>query len=267
MNGDDEEDQLVAYIDGELDENARRALEARLAVDADLRSRLHRLQQGGRPFAPAFRALLEEAPVQRLQANLAALVEAAPGRDAPPRHRLATPAARFAAAIGVLLFCLGLAIGRYAPLGFARLPEVAQPAGDQDEDWRQAVAEYMALYTRDTFATESASQEKELAALGARLGLALTPERVTLTDLQFKGAMILNFQGAPLGQLGYVDPSTGPVLFCIIRDSEPDAALKAEKRGDYSVASWARAGRGYMLIGRLPADQTAELANALEKRF
>ena len=267
MNGDDWDDQLVAHIDGELDETARRALEARWAADADLRARLHRLQEGGRPFAPAFRALLDEAPVQRLQANLAALVEADAGRDAPLRHRPAAPTVRFAAAIGVLLFCLGLAIGRYAPIWGAPSPQMAQPASDQHEDWRQAVTEYMALYTRDTFATESASQEKELAALGAKLGLALTPERVGLADLQFKGAMILNFQGAPLGQLGYVDPSSGPVLFCIIRDSEPDAALKAEKRGDYSLASWARAGRGYMLIGKLPADETAELANSLEKRF
>jgi anti-sigma factor RsiW len=267
MNGDDEDARLVAYIDGELDENARRALEARLSVDTDLRARLHRLQDGGRPFAPAFQALLDEAPVQRLQASLAAIMAAEQREAAPRRGGLALSASRLAAAAAILLFCAGFAIGRYAPLWSARSPEIAAPASDKDEDWRQAVAEYMGLYTSDTFATEPASQEKELAALGAKLGLALTPERVALADLQFKGAQIFSFQGAALGQLGYVDPTSGPVLFCIIRNFEPDAAKTAEKRGDFAVVSWARTGRGYMLIGKLPPDQMAELANSLEKRF
>ena len=43
--------------------------------------------------------------------------------------------------------------------------------------------------------------------------------------------------------------------------------MKAESRGEFAVASWARSGRGYMLIGRLPVNQMAQLANSLEKRF
>ena len=39
MNGDDDA-LLVAFIDKELDESQRRAIEARLAADADLRARL-----------------------------------------------------------------------------------------------------------------------------------------------------------------------------------------------------------------------------------
>jgi anti-sigma factor RsiW len=125
----------------------------------------------------------------------------------------------------------------------------------------------MTLYTADTFATEPSSQEQQLVALGSKIDLALTPQRIALSNLQFKGAQIFAFRGAPLGQLGYVDPSTGPVLFCIIRNSEPDAAMEAQRRGGFAVASWSRGGRGYMLIGRLPTDQTAELAHSLEKRF
>jgi hypothetical protein len=97
--------------------------------------------------------------------------------------------------------------------------------------------------------------------------MALTPERIALANLQFKGAQIFSYDGAPLGQLGYLDPATGPVLFCIIRDAEADAPIKAETREGFAVASWARAGRGYMLIGRLPVNQMAELANSLERRF
>jgi anti-sigma factor RsiW len=256
---------LVAFIDRELDENARRAVDARLAADADFRARLALLQEGGRPFAPAFQALLEQAPVERLKAAVAAL-------DADERPLIRRSSIFRLGGLGIaaaiVLFCAGIAIGRYAPARLApsREQATASAKGEQ-EDWRQAVAEYMALYTSDTFDTASAGQDGELAAVGAKVGLELKPERIALTNLQFKGAQILSFDGAPLGELDYVDPATGPVLFCIIKNSEPDAAAIAEKRRDFAVVSWAQAGHGYMLIGRLPDNKMAELADSLRRRF
>jgi anti-sigma factor RsiW len=254
MSGDDDDSQLVAFIDGRLDERARSAIESRLANEADLRERLARLQDGGRPFASAFQALLDAAPIERLKASLSALDEDERA-GTPLRRRSAFRASRLGVAAAVLLFCVGIFVGRYAPLWPAQ------------EEWRDAVAEYMSLYTPDTFASDAASQGNELAALSRKIGLVLTPEGVALSGLQFKAAQIFAYNNAPLGQLGYIDPATGPVLFCIIRDSEPDAAIKAENRDGFAVASWARGGRGYMLIGRLPVAQIAGLADTLERRF
>jgi anti-sigma factor RsiW len=261
-----EDAQLVALIDGELDKAARYALEARLTADPDLRERLARLISGGRPFASAFRALLDDAPVERLRSSLAKSVDVHEQRQTPVR-RYGMSTRRLAAAAAIVLFCTGLVTGWYGARWPTRFPEMATSASDREEDWRQAVAEYMTLYTAETFASEPASQEQQLAALGVKIELALTPQRVALGNLQFKGAQIFAFRGSPLGQLGYVDPSTGPVLFCIIRNSESDAAMKAQQLGGFAVASWARGGRGYMLIGKLPTDQTAELAQSLQKRF
>jgi anti-sigma factor RsiW len=258
MSAEEDDGQLVAYIDRQLDESARSVLEARLAVDPLLRERLARLKAGDRPFAAAFDALLDTAPVERLQAALAALDrDGRSGTAAPPpqRFRLTTG---LAAAAAILLLCAGIAIGRYG---------LFSGEGSRDEDWRKAVAEYMSLYTPETFAGMPPPREQDVAALGAKLGVDLSLERVGLPDLQFKGAVIFAYEGAPLGQLAYVDPATGPVLFCIIRDSEGDAAMETGKRDGFSVASWARAGRGYMLIGRLPQSRTAELADQLRRRF
>jgi anti-sigma factor RsiW len=265
MSTIDEDARLVAFIDGELDEGARAELEARLAIDPILHERLMRLQEGRRPFAAAFDALLDDAPVQRLEAALASYIQRGERRPTSIRASLRLQAGRLGVAAAVIVFCAGIVVGRYGPSWSSRSPDIVTPTGD--DDWRQAVAEYMTLYTPDTFATEPESQERELTALGAKIGLSLTAERVALANLQFKGGQIFGFHGAPLGQLGYVDPATGPVLFCIIRDSEPDAAMKAESRGEFAVASWARSGRGYMLIGRLPINQVAQLADSLEKRF
>jgi anti-sigma factor RsiW len=266
MSADEDDAQLVAFIDGRLEEGAFRAVEARLATDSALRDRLAQLQAGGRPFAPAFQALLDEAPVERLRTSLAAIVEGAPD-DQPLRASSTFRVNRLAAAAAAILFCAGIVVGRNWPAWLAPAPEVAAPSNGEHEDWRRAVAEYMGLYTRDTFAEDAAAQQIQLAALGGKIGLVLTPERIALADLQFKGAQILNFEGAPLGQLGYVDAATGPVLFCIIRNSEADAPMKAKAREEFASASWARGGRGYMLIGRLPVNQIAELAHSLERRF
>jgi anti-sigma factor RsiW len=235
MSEDDEDARLVAYIDGELDKDERAAVEERLTTDADLRARLMRLREGERPFVAAFEALLERAPVERLRASLAEHVAR------QERRRTS--------------------IGHYGPGWLAGGTEGG------DEDWRQSVVEYAAFYTPETFGSEPASKAKDLALVGAKLGLPLTPERIALANLEFKDAQILNFRGAPLGEVDYLDPATGPVLFCIIRDSEPNAAMKTETRGEFAVASWARDGRGYIVIGKLPVKQIAELANSLEQRF
>jgi anti-sigma factor RsiW len=266
MSGDEEDAQLVAFVDGRLDKDARAAIELRLAADTRLRARVALLRKGDRPFAPAFGALLDEAPIERLNAFVAVLIQQR-SAGAPFRPLSAFRTNRAVAAAAVILFCAGIFVGRYGPSGPAPSPEIAAPAGGQHEDWRQAVAEYMSLYTADTFATQAASQSDELAAVGAKIGLPLSPQKVALANLQYRSAQIFSFEGAPLGQLGYLDAATGPLLFCIIRDSGPDAALRTEKREGFAVASWAQAGRGYMLIGRLPMDRMAQLANSLAVRF
>jgi anti-sigma factor RsiW len=266
MSAEDDDARLVALIDREIDEDARRALEARLAVEPDLRARLARLTDGGRPFASAFQAVLEAAPIERLKASLAA-AEAVDRTGRLFRRRVTVPVSRFGVAAALVLFCAGIMIGRVWTAGTLQPSEIAAPTANGDEDWRQTVAEYMGLYTADTFLTAAEPTVAGLGAVGARVGLDLTPERVALEKMRFVGAQIFDFHGDPLGQFAYVDPTTGPVLFCIIRNSEPDAAMKAEKRDSFSVASWARAGRGYMVIGRLPVDRLAELADSLAHRF
>jgi anti-sigma factor RsiW len=265
MSADEDDSLLVALIDGRLGGDAIHTVETRLANDPDYRERLSQLQAGGRPFASAFESLLDEAPLARLKATLDARLEAESVENlvrAPSLLRRN----RFGIAAAVVLFCVGLAAGRYAPSWLIPSSQIAARE-ERGEDWRQAVAEYMSLYTSDTFAGRTTSQPDELAALGAKIGLALTPERIALANLQFKNAQIFNYDGAPLGQLAYIDAGGDPVLFCIIRNSQADATMTMEKREGYAVASWARDGRGYMLIGNLPSDQVAGLADSLTRRF
>src|SRR5271156_310895 len=130
MSEDDAE--LVALIDNELDESSRTALLARLAADEGLRQRYQELREAGAPLAASFDALLGQAPLARLRAALPA---GEPLRR--PSWRFAGFALRDLAAgfvIGVLV--AGAAVWAASTFGLL----------GGHKDWRSAVVEYTNLY-------------------------------------------------------------------------------------------------------------------------
>ena len=245
MNIPDEDDlRLVALLDDQLDEADAAPLRARLAADPALRERLDRLREVGSPLRAAFDTLLADAPVARLAARLEA------ASAAPPAHAWLW---RMAAAItaAAVIFAGGFLTAHWAQPG---------------ENWRQAVADYMDLYTAETFGVAaSPTLPTDLAVVGERLGLALDADRLTIGELQPRRAQMLQFDGAPLAQIGYVVGAT-PLAFCVIKDGEKDAPISLASKEGLTTASWAKGGRGFMLIGNLPADRVDALARALQTR-
>jgi anti-sigma factor RsiW len=230
-DGDDR--KLTAYLDGELDEAERAALDARLEADPTLRARLDALRAAADRTRLAFAALLEKAPVADMRTRLDA-------------------------AVAIVAFATGLGAGRWS----------AGPGGGlaERDDWRHAVVEYMALYTPESFG-EAVSPRlgDELASLSRRLDAPLDVDRLRVDDLSPRRAELLQYDGAPLGQIGYLDGAT-PVAFCILRDGEPDASLATSSRGGFAVASWAHWGRGFMLIGKIPVERLTTLARSLKEK-
>jgi anti-sigma factor RsiW len=249
--------KLVALIDGELDEAHKSSLLSRMATDGGLRARYERLRDAGSPIGASFEALLDQAPVARLRALL------------PPEEPKAKAPARFsgfalrqlAAAFVLGLLLAGAAV--WAALSFGLI------GGDSD-DWRTAVSNYMELYTRETFVPfnpTAETQARDLAAVGARVGVPLTPDRVELPGLHFKAALNLAYEGSPLGEIAYVDDAGKPTLFCVIANGAPDAPARESRRGGYRLVDWSRGGRGFLVIGNMPKERATELAEMLEKRI
>src|SRR6202042_874435 len=69
----DDDAELVALIDNELDDSNRTALWARLAADERLRQRYEAFRQTGAPLAASLDELLTQAPLARLRAALPAV--------------------------------------------------------------------------------------------------------------------------------------------------------------------------------------------------
>jgi anti-sigma factor RsiW len=252
---DIDDGRLAAFLDRQLDDDERQAVEAALAADPAMRERLALLASGGLPFAVAFDAALRDAPIERMTGRLSAL--------AHPRSRWRAPLAA-AVAAAALTFVVGLGVGRFLPAEGGPGTQTAD-VGDHDDDWRSTMAELASLYRPDSFAGET-PRDAAYAAVSSAVGVPLDAGRVALDGVALKRVEALDYEGKPLAWFVYLD-STGPLGFCIARTGERDAALSVTAREGLSLASWVRGGRGYLLVGRFGSDRAKRLAEALSARF
>ena len=266
MIDEDDDGRLAAYVDGHLAAAEARSLEARLAGDAALRERLRAMREGGAGVAAGLAALLAQAPTARLEGGLEAML-----RDHPPRFarsRLA-PLARLAAGVAAaaVLLAMGYGLGKLSGPASPEAPsaEVALAPGG---DWRQAVTEYAALYTADTFAgAPAAADAARLAQLGAKVGVAFAADKLAPAPYRYAGAQSLAYDGKPLAQIVLIDAAGLPFLFCVIANGEPAAPMRAARRGEFATASWSRGGRGYIVASRAADERVAALAGQLQEAF
>ena len=254
MTEDDAE--LVALIDGELDEASKARLLARLAVNDALRRRYEALRAVGAPIADGLAAILDAAPLARLAAALPSTAS----QPAPPSRRFSFAWRELAAGVAIGLLIAGAA---------AFLARSSSPPSDED-DWRAAVAEYAELYNADTFALynpDTTQEAAQLRAVNQKLETALTPEQLALPGLKFKTAQLLNYEGKPLAEIAFVDDAGQPVLFCVTGGAKADRQRQAETRGELALSSWSRGGHAFLVIGRLPEPRVADLAATLSTRI
>ena len=255
---------LVAYLDRELDEYEKAAVEKRLAADDALRARLEHLRGSNLPYADAFDLLLPAAPQDKLDAILAEATKAAgPQHKAPERIRRRASWQPRAIAAALAIFVLGAAAGYLVPLltGAVAPVEVAEAP-----NWRQAVAEYLSFMTPETLSVipdSPAVLADALTAVGKKISLDLTTDKLALPHVYLKQAQLFEFRGRPLAQLAYLSRTDGALALCIIANGRPDAPLAYEQREGFNIVFWTRDGRGYMLIGKAPRDTLETYAGDL----
>jgi anti-sigma factor RsiW len=253
---------LTAWLDDELSPEERAALDRRLAAEPQLRSRLDFLRHGDRPFVSAYAELLAVAPTERLSANFAKLVADRDGSGAAKATWWQTR--RFAAiAAALVVFAAGAVAGYVVPRALEPAP--AYPG------WRQVVAEYHALISPETLAVMNQDQAElatELVAVGERMALDLSPERIGLPDATLKRVQLYDYNGRPLVQLVYDSPAVGPFALCILSTDRPNTEISFEERVGSNIVYWYKDGRGYLLIAKgANRDQLETYAGDIAARF
>ncbi|MDI5924052.1 anti-sigma factor family protein [Rhizobium leguminosarum] len=256
------DEDLTAFIDGELTPEEAARIEAIVNEDESTAERLEFLARASLPFEQAFAPLLSEAPREKLETMLAAMPVQQSARSDP------TPAfgsrRRFLGALAASLVA-GIAIDR-AVIGIGR----SFSAKDENSEWRAVVADYISLYTPETLAgpvPERDVQAAQLGSLDEKLGLSLSPEAVSLPGIDFKRALMLQYDGKPLAQIAYLDPETGPMALCIVKSDAGSKAPDLESRKGLNVIYWSNETHAFMLIGRIPADRMKELGEDVRRRL
>lgn len=253
----DDDERLAALIDNEIAEDETNALLGRLAQDEGLRERLAALRKDHDRLVTTFDALLGQAPLARLLAAI-------PPADAEPA------AGSKRASIGWLEFAAGIVLGLLLAaatswVGFSSGGERAER-----DTWREAVVQYMELYTPDTFALanpDRAVQAKQLQAVSAKVGIDLTPDKVAIPDLRYRVTLNLAYDADALAEVAYTDAGGSPILFCVIANGKPDTPWRTGRREGLSYLTWSRGGRSFMFVGRMTEQRVAELGQTLVARF
>ncbi|MGR9074957.1 anti-sigma factor family protein [Rhizobium leguminosarum] len=256
------DEDLTAFIDGELTPEEAARIEAIVNEDESTAERLEFLARASLPFKQAFAPLLAEAPRQKLETMLAAI----PAEPSTKSNATAAFAGRrrFLGALAASLVA-GIAIDR-AVIGIGR----SFSAKDENSEWRAVVADYISLYTPETLAgpvPERDVQAAQLGSLDEKLGLSLSPEAVSLPGIDFKRALMLQYDGRPLAQVAYLDPETGPMALCIVKSDAGSKAPDLESRKGLNVIYWSNETHAFMLIGRIPADRMKELGEDVRRRL
>lgn len=255
------DEELTAFIDGELTAEEAARIEALVSEDEHVAERLEFLARASLPFERAFAPLLAEAPRERLETMLAAI----PAQQSAQSGSMPAFASRrrFLGALAASLVA-GIAIDR-AVIGMG--PRFS--AKDENSEWRSVVADYISLYTTETLAGPVPAREAQaaqLVPLDEKLGLSLSPEAVSLPGIDFKRALLLQYDGKPLAQIAYLDPETGPMALCIVMSDAGPKAPDLESRKGMNVVYWSNGTHAFMLIGHAAADRMTAIADGVRGR-
>jgi anti-sigma factor RsiW len=239
---------LVAFVDNRLPPARREAIVALAQQDTGVAARIATLTDGSPALGDAFASLLGGLPV---------------GLDEKVRSMAAEPVA----APSRRLFGVGVAAASFV-LGAVAGGLLMRRRGAA-EDWREAVAQYHALYGLATTAglePAAADVARQLAVVSEALGHPLAGIDGLAPDLAFKRAQVLEFEGAPLIQIVYENADRTPVAFCLKRSRETARPITDDTHKGLALASWTRRGVDELVVAKLPPEQIKTLARRFEGR-
>jgi anti-sigma factor RsiW len=251
------DEQLIAYLDGELADDERADVARALEADAALRERALRLNESATLLRNAFADVVRETPPERL-------IAAARGRTASKLTRLAARLRRHAGdrrwwiGIPMAASLAGLLVG--GGLGFFAADETAVSASQSDVNlatagWLDSIAGYHKLFV-NAGPDEVALADVPAVAGAARKAMTKLPADFHMPNLKpwglvFQGARFLIVEGRPATQLFYTtdNKALGPITFVVGSSNKPDIAPTFNRRDNLNLLYWRHHGHAYALVG------------------
>lgn len=258
-----------AYVDGALRGAELRELEERLRHEPALVATIERLRAENAALSELFDAGAAE---MARRSDVSAPPEQAEILLRRRAREARSRGGRVAAWFGATGLAAGLAAGVLIGGGQISHSEApSAPAVAGAPGWKLSAAIYQRLYTEETFKlapTPEPELRAALEAVAARFGVspaALAPP----PGLRLARAQLLNFEGAPLAQISYVDANGGAVALCLFRRAAPGApsAPEASEILDVPSVAWAGERLSFLLLGAAEPEALSRYADGWAERL
>lgn len=165
-----------------------------------------------------------------------------------------------------------------APAGPANVAPTTEGAGPNSgaTAWVQAVASYVRLMTSETLEQTGQSRGEiraRLAAMSQRFGVDMEAVQRSVGNLALKRVDILQLNGRPLLQLGFVDADGNPLAVCIIlragggpgKESPVAPRFRSEDAMGLNAVHWDRQPLGFLVIGRGSSSRMLDAAQRINR--
>lgn len=269
---------LMAYVDGEVDAQTAREIEAMIAADPSIGRRVAMFRQTATMTRGAFGEVLHEPVPERL---LQALGGGAAAPAAGPRvvpmgvrteqrgHLWRHAGWAAAAAIGAVALLNAASQQGIAPFAQrAPVQEVAATTTDA-ERWIDNLAAWYRVH-RASFEKDhrllvdiGAENVEELERwVGAKLQREIAVPDLSSFGYRQQGGRLLLIGRRPAAQFFYATEAGELVQLVIGFTDQPDRDGRLDQRDDVNVVSWREKGYAYAFIGRIDGKRLWAMADA-----
>jgi anti-sigma factor RsiW len=258
-----DETVLRAFVDGELSSSERSRVEAALAQSETLQASVAALRASCLPYRAAFDGEASP-PVPAGLAERLAMFSAVASSSNPPMINSAPTALTSAnqprraslrwAGIGGALaasFVAGIGTRSIWPSVMGPSSTAGQGATKAAE-WVEAVANYQAMYVRDTVDRPADNKDRAVSVIAefqVKTQATLVVPDLTSAGFAFKRVQRLSFNNKPLLQIAYL-PTVGLTgAICMMQsETSGDVALQAHQLHRLSLVTWQRQGLSYVFV-------------------
>ena len=248
------DDAIVAWIDGEMCRTDAQQFEEQMRSDERLSGRTAELMKSNQDYPGAFASLLDDAPLEKMQARLAALPEPHSFTSVGVSRR-----ALIAASVSFLMVGSGL--------GYLLRP--ASAPDDENAHIRDLEAQYMSLYSVETLLDMDSALpvlQRGLERAAQDIGMKLQMSQLTLQGAELKMVRMLRYETTSIAQIAWINANYGPMALCISPvDEKTTASLQQEQRHSMNLVWWQDAGYQFVLIGRNPLSHLQSNAEQLQR--
>jgi anti-sigma factor RsiW len=246
------DEAIVAWIDGEMCHADAQKFEEELRRDERLSGRTAELMKSNADYPGAFAAMLDDAPLEKMQARLAELPDPKPATPAGVSRR-----ALIAASVSFLVVGSGV--------GYGLRPAFAP--SDENAHIRDLEAQYMSLYSVETLLDMDSAPhvlQRGLERAAQDIGLQLQASQLILHGAELKMVRMLRYETTSIAQIAWINADYGPMALCISPTEQTTTAAQQEQRHDMNLVWWQKAGYQFVLIGRNPLPQLRGNAEQLQ---